>query len=108
MRSLFAAAAAIGVAMIGFAATHGSEDVGYVEIRVAPGFVVPPLALGAAHIDTKKTQSTVLRERVGPATLTYERYGERVPFCEFAVRKDRIVTIAVAAFGRDPRCKVQG
>jgi len=108
MRWVLAAAVGIAVAALGLALTHATEDVGYVEIKVAPGFVVPPLALGAARIDIAKTRSTVLRERVGPATLTYERYGERVPFCEFAVRKDRIVTIAVSAFGRDPRCKVQG
>lgn len=108
MRSVFAAVAVIGVVALGLALTHRGEDMGYVEIKVAPGFALPPLALGAARIDTTKTRSTVLRERVGPAMLTYERYGERVSFCEFAVRKDRIVTIAVSAFGRDPRCKVQG
>jgi hypothetical protein len=31
-----------------------------------------------------------------------------VPFCQFDVRKNRIVTVAVTALGRDPRCKVQG
>ena len=108
MRSVFAAVAVIGAVALGLALTYGSEDMGYVEIKVAPGFALPPLALGTARIDTTKTRSTVLRERVGPATLTYERYGERVSFCQFAVRKNRIVTIAVSAFGRDPHCKVQG
>jgi hypothetical protein len=28
--------------------------------------------------------------------------------CEFDVRKNRIVTVAVSALGRDPRCKVEG
>jgi hypothetical protein len=84
------------------------EDTGYVEIKVAPGFIVPPLMLGSARVDTTKTGSTVLREKVGTAKLEYERDGRRVPFCEFDVRKDRIVTVAVSAFGRDPRCKVEG
>ncbi len=108
MRPIFAGAAGIGVAVLALALTHCNEDTGYVEIKVAPGLVVPPLMLGTARIDTAKAHSTVLRERVGPTTLAYERYGERVPFCEFAVRKDRIVTVSVTAFGRDPRCKVQG
>ncbi len=108
MRPIFAGAAGIGVAVLALALTHCNEDTGYVEIKVAPGFVVPPLVLGTARIDTARSQSTVLRERVGPATLAYERHGERVPFCQFAVRKDRIVTIAITTFGRDPRCKVQG
>ena len=84
------------------------EDTGYVEIKVAPGFIVPPLVLGAARVDTTKAGSTVLREKVGAAKLEYERDGRRVPFCEFDVRKNRIVTVAVSAFGRDPRCKVEG
>lgn len=84
------------------------EDTGYVEIKVAPGFIVPPLALGAARIDPAKSASTVLRQKVGAARLEYERDGRRVPFCEFEVRKNRIVTVAVSAFGRDPRCKVEG
>ena len=84
------------------------EDTGYVEIKVAPGFVVPPLVLGASRVDPAKGGSTVLREKVGAAKLEYERDGRRVPFCEFEVRKNRIVTVAVSAFGRDPRCKVEG
>ena len=84
------------------------EETGYVEIKVAPGFVVPPLVLGAARVDTAKPGSTVLREKVGAAKLEYERDGRRVPFCEFDVRKNRIVTVAVSAFGRDPKCKIEG
>jgi len=82
-------------------------DVGYVEIRIVPGYVVPPLVLGTTRVDVRRA-STVLRERVGPARLEFERDGLRFPFCEFDVRKDRIVTVAVTAIGRDPRCKVQG
>jgi hypothetical protein len=69
---------------------------------------VPPLVLGTSRVDTTKAGSTVLREKVGAAKLEYERDGRRVPFCEFDVRKNRIVTVAVSAFGRDPRCKVEG
>jgi hypothetical protein len=108
MRSAFAGAAGVGVAVLALALTHCNEDIGYVEIKVAPGFVVPPLVLGTARIDTSRSDGTVLREHVGAATLAYERNGERVPFCQFDVRKNRIVTVAVTAFGRDPRCKVQG
>jgi hypothetical protein len=84
------------------------EDTGYVEIKVAPGFTVPPMVLGTARIDPAKSASTVLRQKVGAAKLEYERDGRRVPFCEFSVRKNRIVTVAVSALGRDPRCKVEG
>jgi hypothetical protein len=84
------------------------EDTGYVEIKVAPGFVVPPLVLGSARVDTAKSGSAVLRQRVGTATLAFERDGRAISFCEFDVRKNRIVTVAVSAIGRDPRCKVQG
>jgi hypothetical protein len=108
MRPLLAGAAGIGVGALALALTNCNQDTGYVQIKVVPGFVVPPLVLGTTRIDTTRSDGTVLRERVGPATLTYERYGERVPFCQFAIRKDRIVTVAISAFGRDPRCKVEG
>jgi hypothetical protein len=88
---------------LGLAACN--EDFGYVEVKAAPGFVLPPLVLGSARIDTSRT-STVLRERVGAATLAFERDGRLIAFCDFDVRKNRIVTIAVSAMGRDPRCKV--
>ena len=84
------------------------QDTGYVEIKVTPGLVMPPLVLGPSRIDPGKAGSTVLREKVGAAKLEYERDGRRVPFCEFDVRKNRIVTVAVSAFGRDPKCKIEG
>ncbi len=106
MRHPLGLALCLPALLLAFAACQ--EDAGYVEIKVAPGFVVPPLVLGDARVDTTKTGSTVLREKVGAARLEYERDGRRVPFCEFDVRKNRIVTVAVSAFGRDPRCKVEG
>ena len=39
--------------LLAFAACK--EDTGYVEIKVAPGFVVPPLVLGASRVDTTKS-----------------------------------------------------
>ena len=103
MRRLLGPAAAL---VVGLSAC--SEDVGYVEVKVAPGYLVPPLLLGTARIDPARSTSTVLRERVGAAKLEFERDGRRVAFCDFDVRKNRIVTVAVSAFGRDPRCKVEG
>jgi hypothetical protein len=99
-------AACAGAAMLALAAC--AEDTGYVEIKVAPGIIVPPLVLGASRVDPAKAASTVLRQKVGAARLEYERDGRRVPFCDFVVRKNRIVTVAVSALGRDPRCKVEG
>ena len=101
MRLALAAALVLGLASC-------NEEVGYVEIMVVPGFVVPPFVLGAARVDAGRSGSTVLREKVGTVRLEYERDGRRVPFCEFDVRKNRIVTVSVTAIGRDPRCKVQG
>ena len=102
MRRLLGPAAAL---VVGLSAC--SEDVGYVEVKVAPGYLVPPLLLGTARIDPARSTSTVLRERVGAAKLEFEREGHRVAFCDFDVRKNRIVTVAVSALGRDLRCKVE-
>ena len=98
-------ALACGVLALAFALAACNDDFGYVEVKAAPGFVLPPLVLGASRIDTSRA-STVLRERVGAATLAFERDGRLVAFCDFDVRKNRIVTIAVSALGREPRCKV--
>ena len=106
MRRLLRLAACVSI--VGLALAACQEETGYVEIKVTPGFVVPPLVLGASRVDTTKAGSTVLREKVGAAKLEYERDGRRVPFCEFDVRKNRIVTVAVSVSGRDPRCKVEG
>ena len=101
MRAI-AAAGALALSLAGC-----GEQSGYVEIKVLPGYVVPPLVLGSARIDTARP-STVLRQGVGTARLEFERDGRRIPLCEFDVRKDRIVTVAISSIGRDPRCKVQG
>jgi hypothetical protein len=106
MRRRFGLAACAPAVLLALAACK--EDTGYVEIKVAPGLILPPLVLGASRIDAGKAGSTVLRQKVGAAKLEYERDGRRVPFCEFDVRKNRIVTVAVSALGRDPRCKVEG
>ncbi len=103
MRRVLAAAGALALGL-----SACSDDVGYVEIKVAPGYILPPLLLGTSRIDPARGATTVLRERVGAAKLEFERDGRRTAFCEFDVRKDRIVTVAVSALGRDPRCKVEG
>ena len=103
MRRLLGTAAVLALGL-----SACTEDVGYVEVKVAPGYVLPPLVLGTSRIDPARNASTVLRERVGAAKLEFERDGRRVAFCQFDVRKDRIITVAVSAWGRDPRCKVEG
>lgn len=103
----FAAALGLGLGL-GLVLTACTGETGYVEIKVVPGFVVPPLMLGDARVDTARRGSAVLRQPVGPATLAFERDGRMVSFCEFDVRRNRIVTVAITAIGRDPRCKVQG
>jgi hypothetical protein len=102
MRRLLGAAGALALGL-----SACTEDVGYVEVKVAPGYLLPPLLLGSTRIDPARSASTVLRERVGAAKLEFERDGRRVAFCQFDIRKDRIVTVAVSALGRDPRCKVE-
>jgi hypothetical protein len=84
-----------------------TEDSGYVEIKVAPGFAVPPLMLGSTRVDVGKRGSAILRQRAGPTTLAFEREGRMIPFCQFDVRRNRILTVAITALGRDPRCKLQ-
>jgi len=74
----------VSAAMLALAACK--EDTGYVEIKVAPGFIVPPLALGAARIDPAKSASTVLRQKVGAASIWVTTGREYLPlFCKAAM-----------------------
>jgi hypothetical protein len=100
--------AATALLVLGLGMAACTEDSGYVEIKVAPGFVVPPLMIGSSRVDIPKRGSAILRQRVGPATLAFEREGRIISFCEVDVRRNRIVTVAITAVGRDPRCKLQG
>jgi len=101
-----AGALALAVLIILGLAACLPEASGYVEIKVLPGFRLPPLALGADKISALKDGTAILRQPVGQAALQFERNGELIPFCRFDVKKDRIVTVTVSAFGRAPRCKV--
>lgn len=81
-------------------------DTGFVEIKMQPGYVVPGLAIDKQPL-ALKSGTTILRRTVGAAKLAADRSGNLVPFCDFAVRKNRITTVSVYATGRELRCVVQ-
>lgn len=97
--------AAGGVAAMLLAACDPGE--GFVEVKILPGYAVPALAIGQERL-ALKSDTMILRRKVGPAKLEAERNGKLVAFCDFEVRKNRITTVSVSSTGRELRCRVQG
>lgn len=106
---LSAAALSLGLAACG-------DDVGEVAVKVASGFTVPSLTLGPDTFFTSESDRfkakddgspTVLRQRVGPVRLQYERVnGGLVTACSFNVRTNRVVTVTLRAVGREVKCEI--
>ncbi len=89
--------------------------VGQVAVKVAPGFKTPQLALDTdkwfssdADVFMLKESGnpTVLRRAPGAYKLLFERDGKRQPACNFAIKKDRVITITVRVVGRDVKCDI--
>jgi hypothetical protein len=81
-------------------------DTGFVEVKIMPGYTLPTLAIDKQPL-ALKSGAVILRRKVGPAKLEAERSGNHFPFCDFAVRKNRITTVSVYATGRELHCNVQ-
>lgn len=81
-------------------------DTGFVEVKIMPGYTVPALAIDRQPL-ALKSGAVILRRRVGSAKLEADRSGHLFPFCDFAVRKNRITTVSVYSTGRELHCKVQ-
>lgn len=94
-----------GVAALFLSACNSGS--GYVELKVPPGMAVPGLHIDTARVEPLKGGTAVLRQRAGLAKLQVEREGRLIPICEFTVKKDRIVTVTLTGFVREPRCRVQ-
>jgi hypothetical protein len=105
----------VGVALsLGLAAC--SDDIGEVAVKVASGFTVPSLVVGPDQFLSSEGEQfkakgdgspTVLRQRVGPVRLQYERVnGGLVTACNFNVRKNRVVTVTLRAVGREVKCDI--
>jgi hypothetical protein len=84
-----------------------AADTGYVELKLAPGFTIPSLHLETTKIEPLRGGTAVLSHKTGPTKLQYEREGRLIPICEINVRKNRIVTVTVSTFAREPRCKIE-
>jgi hypothetical protein len=97
---------AAAVAALLLAACEPEGGMGFVEIKILPGYSVPQLAIEAELIDLK-SDTTVLQRKVGSARLQADRNGQLITFCEFQVLKNRITSVSISSTGRDLRCRVK-
>ena len=99
--------AALALGLVG--CTPGAGEAGYAEIALnfvrAAGDIY---RLNAAPLEELGGRGTaIIREPVGTARLELERYGRLYLLCNFAIRKNRIVTVSVSAGGRSFQCDVR-
>lgn len=86
----------------------GPRGSGYVEIRGLAGFSpMPELYLDELKVEGWHNGSTILRKAAGATKLQLLRADVYYPLCSFDVRKNRIVTLNLAAVDRKLRCEVQ-
>lgn len=84
------------------------RDSGYVEIRGLAGFSpMPELYLDDARVEFPRAGQTILRKAAGAAKLRWLKSDVYYDLCAFGVRKNRIVTLTLAAVDRKLRCDVQ-
>ncbi len=101
-----AIAFAIGV---GLAGCDWQEGTGFVEVKKSFAILAPgdTLILNSSPLDLGTRNSIVVQHPTGSASIQV-RHGETSrKLCEFAVRKNRVVTVTLAAVNGSLRCSVQ-
>lgn len=94
---------------IGLAGCDWSAETGFVEVKKN----FPSLAAGDSLIFNTTTleigarSSLVVQQPTGTASLQLKRGETSRKLCEFPVRKNRVVTVTLAAVSGSLRCTVQ-
>lgn len=94
---------------LGLAGCDWREDTGFVEVKksfvgLAAG---DTLILNATTLDFGTRSSLIIQQPTGTASLQVRRGETSRKLCEFAVRKNRMVTATLAAASGGLRCSVQ-
>lgn len=88
-----------------------STDAGYVEVKTTMAPSASDLyALNSEPLTAfqeGRPADVVLREPVGPVTLTVEREAEQYRLCTSLVMKNRIVTMTVSVVNERLHCTVE-
>ncbi|MCP3442078.1 hypothetical protein [Bradyrhizobium sp. CCGUVB14] len=94
---------------VGLAGCDWREETGFVEVK--KNFANPgagdTLVLNATTLDFGARNSLVVQQPTGTASLQVRRGETSRKLCEFAIRKNRVVTVTLAAANGGLRCSVQ-
>lgn len=109
MRRAFIAVGALVLASGLAGCGPGSGNAGFADISLnflrSGGDIY---RLNAVTVDELRTRgAAVVREPAGTVRLELERLGRLYTLCDFTVRKDRIVTVAVRYGGGGFGCEVK-
>jgi hypothetical protein len=94
---------------MGLAGCDWHEETGFVEVKrsfatLATGDI---LTLNSATLDFGARSSLVIQQSTGTASIQVKHGEISRKLCEFAVRKNRVVTVTLAAANGSLRCSVQ-
>lgn len=106
MRRLLPVLVAAGV---GLAACDWREETGFVEVKKSFAALATgdTLVLNTTALDLGTRSSLVVQQPTGTASIQLKRGETNRKLCEFAVRKNRVVTVTLAAANGSVRCSVQ-
>lgn len=94
---------------IGLAGCNWSDETGFVEVKRS--FATSPagdtLLLNSATLDFGTRTSLVVQQPTGAASILVKHGEPSRKICEFAVRKNRVVTVTLTAVNGSLRCSVQ-
>ncbi|WP_210324905.1 hypothetical protein [Bradyrhizobium campsiandrae] len=85
------------------------EETGFVEVKKSFANLAAgdTLMLNATALDLGTRSSLVVQQPTGTASLQVRRGDASRKLCEFPVRKNRVVTVTLAAANGALRCSVQ-
>ncbi|MBR0725078.1 hypothetical protein JQ612_27770 [Bradyrhizobium manausense] len=101
--------AVLAALAVGLAGCDWREETGFVEVKksFASLAVGDTLVLNETMLDFGTRSSLVIQQPTGTAGLQVRRGETSRKLCEFAVRKNRMVTVTLAAANGGLRCSVQ-
>lgn len=94
---------------VGLAGCDWREETGFVEVKksFASLAVGDTLILNATTLDFGARSSLIIQHPTGTGSLEVRRGETSRKLCEFAVRKNRMVTVTLASVNGGLRCSVQ-
>lgn len=94
---------------VGLASCDWQGETGFVEVKKS--FAILPagdiLILNSATLDLSARSSLVVKQPTGTASIQLKHGETSRKICDFAIRKNRVVTVSLISASASFRCSVQ-